>query len=85
MPKFEMKGGQKMEEHVKKPLYCMMYRDKRDFCILSTIHKGEMTITGKVDHRTHEQIMKPDIIVDYNKNMRLVDKSDMHIGTVACL
>ena len=84
-PKFEMKGGQKMEEHVKKPLYCMMYRDKRDFCMLSTIHKGEMTITRKVDHRTHEQIMKPDIIVDYNKNMRLVDKSDMQIGTVACL
>ena len=29
--------------------------------------------------------MKPDFVVDYNKNMHLVDKADMQISSVKCV
>lgn len=45
---------------------------------------GDMTDSGKKT-RQDEIIFKPDIIVDYNINLRLVDKSDMMIGSVECV
>ena len=53
--------------------------------MLSTIHKGEMQETGKFSRRTGERIFKPDAVIDYNINMRFVDKSDMMIGEIDCL
>lgn len=44
-----------------------------------------MVDSGKVDHRTQQPIMKPDVVVDYTKNMRLVDKTDMMIASVECI
>ena len=29
--------------------------------------------------------MKPDMVIDYNTNMRLIDKSDMQIGSCECV
>ena len=63
----------------------LRWRDKRDITMLSTIHRGQMVNTGKVDPVTREAIVKPDCVIDYTKNMRLVDKSDMQIASVECM
>ena len=84
MPKF-VQNKQKVQEYVSPPLLAMKYKDKRDVHLLSTVHEGKIIATGKTSHRNNEPITKPDIIVDYNKNMRLVDEGDMMIGNIDCL
>ncbi len=44
-----------------------------------------MEETGKKDRSTGEAILKPDVVNDYNINMRLVDKNDMQITGVDCM
>uniref|UniRef100_A0A0P4VWV7 PiggyBac transposable element-derived protein domain-containing protein n=1 Tax=Scylla olivacea TaxID=85551 RepID=A0A0P4VWV7_SCYOL len=44
-----------------------------------------MVNTNKKHWKTKEIIWKPDIVVDYNTNMRLIDKADMQISTVDSL
>jgi len=63
----------------------LLWNDRRPVHLLSTIHKGEVVETGKVHYRTDKPIMKPDVVIDYTKNMRLVDKSDSQISGVECL
>lgn len=60
------------------------WKDKRSVTALSTLHTGAMQDSGKKT-RDNQPIMKPDLILDYNINMRLVDKSDMMIGDVECV
>ena len=66
-------------------LLALRWRDKRDIQMLSTVHKGQMVESRKVDPITKEPKIKPDAVIDYTHNMRLVDKSDMLIGTVECV
>ncbi|KAK3892069.1 hypothetical protein Pcinc_004038 [Petrolisthes cinctipes] len=61
------------------------WNDRRAVHLLSTIHKGEIVETGKIHHRTKNPILKPDVVVDYTQNMRLVDKSDCQLSSVECL
>lgn len=61
------------------------WRDKRDVHLLTTVHGDCMVDSGKNHHITKEVIMKPATVLDYNINMRLVDKSDMVIETGECL
>lgn len=44
-----------------------------------------MEETNKIDRVTKERIVKPDVVNDYNINVRLIDKSDMQISSVDCL
>ena len=67
------------------PMLTMKWHDKCDMTLLTTFHKGDMVDTGKVDRLTRERIHKPDITIDYNLNMRLIDKSDMQLGSVECI
>ena len=67
------------------PIMALQWLDKRTVSMLSTVHKGEMMTTGKRCYRTDNEILKPDSVLDYTLNMRLVDKSDMMIGTIDCL
>ena len=41
--------------------------------MLSTVHTGELIDSGKVNRSTKLPVMKPDVIVDYNKTMGGVD------------
>lgn len=66
-------------------LLVMKWRDKRDVFMLSTIHKPRMIKTGKTDWKNHEPIVKPECVVDYNKNKDAVDKVDMRISFIQCL
>ncbi|XP_068250592.1 piggyBac transposable element-derived protein 4-like [Palaemon carinicauda] len=52
------------------------------YCILTI---GDIVNTGKVHYRTKKKICKPDVIVDYNENMRLVDKSDCQLSETECM
>lgn len=53
--------------------------------LLTTVHKGQPIATDKVDQCTGEKTKKPDVVVDYNVNMRVVDKIDMMIQEEDCL
>lgn len=66
-------------------MLAIQWIDKRPVNMLTTAHRGAMEDSGKVDRHTREPVMKPDVVNDYNINMRLVDKSDMMISTVDCL
>ena len=66
-------------------LLAVTLNDKRDVCMVTTEHKRQMINSGKVNYFTKEPIMKPDCVVDYNKNMHLVDKADMQISSVECV
>ena len=65
------------------PLIVMKYHDKRQVSMCSTLHRGVMVPSGKVDRETKEDIMKPDAILDYNKFMGSVDRSDQLVQYLA--
>lgn len=56
------------------------WHDKRDVCMLSTVHAHEWVETDKIDRTTGENVKKPLSVVEYNKNMGLVDKADMQMS-----
>ena len=60
------------------------WMDKREVALLSTIHVPRMVLSDNIDPRTRERVMKPECVVDYNINMRLVDKSDAMISSIEC-
>ncbi len=47
--------------------------------MLTTFHEGKIQGTGKFDYRSNTEIKKPDVVIDYTHNMRLIDKADMLI------
>lgn len=66
-------------------MLALAWQDKRQVKMLSTVHRGDMVNTAKKDRRTGETVKKPDAVVDYNINMRLVDKADMQVGSIECV
>ena len=66
-------------------MLAVQWHDKREINLLTTIHTGEKVYSGKDDHNTGENVMKPDVVLDYTYNMRLVDKADMQIGNIECI
>lgn len=86
MPHFPKKTKKKdllIKQHG--PILAIHWHDQRRVNMLTTIHKGEVQDSGKVDHRTRDRVLKPDAVLDYVKNMRLVDKSDMQVGFIDSL
>ena len=66
-------------------ILALSWKDKRPVNMVSTVNLGEMKDSGKRNHLTQEVIMKPDVVLDYNQNMRLVDKSDCQLSAVECV
>lgn len=62
-------------------LLAMKWFDKREVYMLSTFHNQEFVNT-KEHYRTHEMITKPKCVVDYNRLMGSVDRTDMIISTI---
>ena len=62
----------------------MQWHDKRNVIMLSTIHTGQMMDTGRTRHGTEDPILKPDLVLDYNDNIRLVDKANMIVSFLHC-
>nr|XP_053627819.1 piggyBac transposable element-derived protein 4-like isoform X2 [Cherax quadricarinatus] len=63
----------------------LQWHDKRDVTLLSTIHRNEMVQTDEVSRDTNELTVKPAAVIDYTKNMQLIDKCNIHIGFVDCV
>ena len=61
------------------------WNDKRDVHMITTFHAGKLQNSAKVDRVTGDRIQKPDCVLDYTQNMRLVDKADMQLSTVECI
>lgn len=62
-------------------ILAIKWHDKRDVKLLSTIHTNELAPSNKIDQNTGENVLKPVAILDYNKNMGSVDRSDMMLST----
>lgn len=70
----KMKKGD-IDFRTKNGMLAMVWKDKKEVKMLSTVHTPEMVDTGKKD-RNNEPIMKPKIVLDYNNGMGGVDRSD---------
>lgn len=57
-------------------LLSLKWMDKREVCMLTTLHSNKMMVTRKKDKNDND-IMKPVCILNYNSNMRAVDRTDM--------
>lgn len=53
------------------------WKDKRDVLVLSTTHSLEIVNTGK-RNRYKEEVLKPQIIIDYNRGKSGIDLSDQY-------
>ena len=83
MPKFSTKlaKGEVEAKHIDNIL-AIKWLDRREVCMLTTLHKNQMKKTDKTNRQTGENIMKPHCIVEYNQNMGAVDKTDMMITSI---
>ncbi|XP_067121313.1 piggyBac transposable element-derived protein 4-like [Centruroides vittatus] len=61
-------------------LMALIWRDKKDVCMLSTIHDGSMK---SFKSKRRKARMKPAAVLDYNKGMGGVDLADQCINTYA--
>lgn len=59
----------------------MAWKDKKVVRMLTTMHNPTMIGTNKQNRVTKEEIMKPNVVVSYNKNMGGVDKTDQSISS----
>ncbi|KAK3895096.1 hypothetical protein Pcinc_001191 [Petrolisthes cinctipes] len=66
-------------------MLAIKWHDKRPVNMLTTVNRGVMQDSGKTERGTGDTIYKPDAVLDYNINMRLVDKSDMMVSSIDCL
>ena len=63
-----------------KHLLLVKYNDKKVVYLLSTVDRGEKILTGKVDPRSRQPIRKPEVVVNYDKYMGGVDRSDQMVS-----
>ena len=76
MPSFFAKKKLKTGEMVawqKGKMMAMRWRDKKDVCLLSTVHT---TSTATVHTKRGTDVLKPQVVIDYNKTMGGVDRAD---------
>lgn len=85
MPKFKKinKGDRQVKYCT--PMMALKWHDKKNIHMITTIHKDEMGPTDKLDRSTELPIMKPECIIDYNKNMGTVDTTDMMLSQLHCI
>ena len=81
-PQQKMKKGDSVFKREKETI-AMLWHDKRDVSMISTMHSSSFSDTGKKDRATGEAIRKPQIVLDYNKYMGGVDLSDFLTNTYA--
>ncbi|XP_067225208.1 piggyBac transposable element-derived protein 4-like [Chanodichthys erythropterus] len=67
-----------------KDMLAVKWHDRRDVHMLTTVHSANMSPSGKIDHATGNQKIKPQCVLDYNKKMGAVDKVDMMDSFVGC-
>ena len=63
------------------PILVVKLADKKDIYMITSKHDYDMTDTGKQCTVTKHKILKPTCIIDYNKNMGAIDRSDMMLSS----
>lgn len=72
MPPFDkLKKGEIQSKH-QSPLLALKWHDKREIYLLTTLHNDSVGPSGKTNRSTGEPILKPQCVLDYKKNMGLV-------------
>lgn len=66
-------------------LLAMIWTDKRDVKLISTLHNTSVAPTGQTDRQPELPVMKPQLILDYNNQMGGIDVSDMMSNRYAAL
>ncbi|XP_029637481.1 uncharacterized protein LOC115212846 [Octopus sinensis] len=61
--------------HTDSGLLALVWRDRKSVTMLNTMHSAAMSETGK-RNRAGDPIIKPDVVLDYNRAMSGVDRSD---------
>jgi hypothetical protein len=62
------------------PIECIKFLDGKPVYMLSNVHGSDMSATRCRDKDTNVIIMKPSMVVNYNKYMGGVDRSDQMIS-----
>jgi hypothetical protein len=68
LPKLDKKldKGQVETRHTDN-MMLVRWRDKRELCMLTTLHTDSMKQSGKVDSTTNTPVIKPECVMNYNK------------------
>ena len=63
------------------PITVLVWHDKRNVNVISTLHDASLQVVpgGKVNRQTGQLVSKPAAVLDYNKHMGSVDKSDQMV------
>ena len=67
-----------------KNILAVVWKDKREVSLLSTIHNLPVVESVNRDPLTRQPIMKPEYVTVYNINIRLMDNSDAKIFSTDC-
>ncbi|XP_066596503.1 piggyBac transposable element-derived protein 4-like [Prorops nasuta] len=59
-----------------KNISAIKWKDKKDVNMLSTMHNVQFSDSGKQNYKTKENVIKPTVVLGYNKNMGGVDGGD---------
>lgn len=78
----KLKRGEFTFQSVSGLMLALKWCDKKEVWMLLIFHAAEMAETTKINYKKGKNNSKPTAVIDYNKNMREVDKSDMTIKTV---
>lgn len=81
MPKFDepLQRGEMQIAH-NDVWMAVKWEDKRSVRMLTSVHEPEYCKTGKINHRTHEEVTKPTCVHDYNLSMGGVDNIDRQLS-----
>jgi hypothetical protein len=61
------------------------WKDKRELCMLTTLHTYSMKQSGKVESATNTPAMQPECVMDYNRYMGAVHKTVMMVSSLECV
>ena len=67
-----------------KNILSVVWKDKKEVFLLTSVHRPLMHVSNHYDPMTRTRVEKPECVLDYNINMRLVDKSDAMISSIEC-
>ncbi|XP_072266447.1 piggyBac transposable element-derived protein 4-like [Pyxicephalus adspersus] len=57
----------------KREMMALRWRNKKDVCLMSTVHDASTVL---VHTKRGKEVMKPQVVIDYNNTMGGVDRSD---------
>ncbi|CAH1973304.1 unnamed protein product [Acanthoscelides obtectus] len=65
-------------------LLAIKWKDRRDVVMLTSMHENRMVTLPKINRSTYENVIKPLCVLEYNRQMGAVDRSDMMLSSVDC-